>query len=184
MSDASPILRRDLGDGQQRRLFLSIDELRQIRRETGRGFYSLYTKFADAEQGADIHEVEAILRLALIGGGCDPREASQLVAYYCSPPRPMRKVYIMAHEVLGAAWNGSEGGDSRDPGGPMQEAAIDGMFDEMEANMLRAGLDPAFMRNRSIAEIQQVMNILMRRKGSAPAPDQETFNAIKRGFKR
>ena len=60
MSD-SPVIHVDLGDGKRRRLFLGADELRQIKKEIGRGFYSFYISF---DRDAEPDEVAAVLRLA------------------------------------------------------------------------------------------------------------------------
>lgn len=176
---ASPVIRGDLGDGKQRRLFLSIDELKQIKRETGRGFYSLYTGFS---KDAEPEEVRAVLRLALIGGGLDPQQATELTDFYCAPPRPLKRVYLLAYECLGAAWNGMDqsGGETAD--GVLGVAAVDSMFDEIEAKLLKEGLDPAFMRNRSLAELQELMRLLSG-KNKVPPPDKAMFSAIRNTIK-
>ena len=63
MTPETPVIHADIGDGKRRRFYLGADELRQIKRECGRGFYTLYVNF---ERDAEPDEVQAVLRLALM----------------------------------------------------------------------------------------------------------------------
>ena len=176
MSD-SPVISADIGDGKRRRFFLGADELRQIQREAGRGYYTLYTQFA---HNAEPAEVRAIIRLALIGGGCAPAEASEVVEYYGNPPRPLRQIYMLAFDCLSAAWNGSEPGKS---GARLTASEMDAYFVELEASMLKAGMNPEIIKGKSFAEVQALMKV-MNSGDEKPAPDAETFQAIKRTAKK
>lgn len=179
----SPIIHRDLGEGIERRLYLGADELRQIKREGGRGFYSLYTNFAE---NAEPDEVEAVIRLGLIGGGMAPAEASQISGYYCKPPRPLKDVYILAYELLSACWEGADPAKEAPEDKPgMSTEDMDNFFEILESKFLKAGWDVSSLRNKSFAEIQILMKLLNDKKeaSEAPAPDAETFYAIKRASK-
>lgn len=177
MSD-SPVLHADLGDGKQRRFFLGGDELAIIKREAGRGFYSLFVNFG---KDAEPDEVRAVLRLALIGGGASPSEASELVAYYATPPRPLKTAYLLAYECLSAAWNGAE---QKTGGKPLTVAEMDRYFTDLEAEFVKAGADVSVLRGKSFAEIQALLAAMREDKGPAPAPDADTFNAIKASMKK
>lgn len=175
MSDRKvPIVYADIGDGKERRFFLGADELRQVKRECGRGFYTIYMHFSE---DADADEVRAILRLALIGGGASPDEATSLTGYYCSPPRPLKAVFLLAYKCLDAAWAGTEASTSDKA--PPTEGEINEFFTRIEATLLRNGMDLSVMRNRSFGELQAIMQILEKGPGGPDAPDKETFNAIK-----
>lgn len=172
MSD-SPVIHADIGDGKRRRFFLGADELNQIKREAGRGYYTIYTQFA---QNAEPHEVRAILRLALIGGGESPKEASEIVEYYCNPPRPMRDCYVIAFDCLSAVWSGYE---ARSGGQKASVAEMDRYFTDLEAAFAKNGLDATVLRGKSFAEVQDLLDAMRRKGGEGPAPDADTFNAIK-----
>lgn len=173
----SPVIHADIGDGKRRRFFLGADELRQIQREAGRGYYTLYVQFA---QNAEPHEVAAILRLALIGGGCVPQEAAEIVEYYAAPPRPLRRAYMLAFDCLAAAWNGTETSKS---GSRLTPSEMDAYFVELEASLLKANMDPDVIKGKSFAEVQAIMRAMSADK-EAPAPDADTFNAIKSAAKK
>lgn len=175
MSD-SPVIHADIGDGKRRRFFLGSDELAQIKREAGRGFYTIYTQFT---QNAEPHEVKAILRLALIGGGETPKDAGEVVDYYCAPPRPLRDCYMIAFECLSAVWNGYE---SKKGGQSATVAEMDSYFTDLEAAFAKGGLDVTALRGKSFAEIQDLL-AAMRGEADAAAPDADTFNAIKAASK-
>ena len=176
MSD-SPVIHADLGDGKRRRLFLGADELRQIKRETGRGFYTIYTQFM---QNAEPDEVRAILRLALIGGGEPAKEATEVTEYYCAPPRPLKDAYLTAFECLSACWNGFT---PKSGGAKLSVAEMDSFFTELEAALLKSGKDVSAIRGKSFAEVQELLAAM--RTGDKPAaPDAETFNAIKATVKK
>ena len=176
MSDG-PVIHATLGDGKQRRFFLGGDELALIKREAGRGFYSLFVNFG---RDAEPEEVRAVLRLALIGGGADPSEAADVVAYYASPPRPLKTAYLIAYECLEAAWNGAE---SKTSGLRLTTAEMDSYFVDLEAAFIKGGGDPSVLKGKSFAEIQALMNALRGQDG-ATAPDAGIFNAIKASAKQ
>lgn len=176
MSDI-PVITADIGDGKRRRLFLGADELNQVKREAGRGYYTLYTQFfANAEP----HEARALVRLALIGGGCVPQEATELADYYGNPPRPLRQFYTLAFDCLAAVWNGLEASGG---GTKLAPSEMDAYFVELQASLLKAGMDPSVIKGRSFAEVQDLLRAISP-KPDAPAPDAETFEAVKRAAKK
>ena len=190
MSATTPILKRDLGDGVTRLFYLSGDELRRIKLECGRGFYTIYTNFA---QNAEPSEVATILRLALVGGGLPPHEALQLVEYYCAPPRALRPAYLLAYEVLEASWSGVEKTSDPDEAAEARAATpaeLDGYFDEVEAQLVAAGFDAGVVKGKSFAEVRVLMDGIRRiqkkdaDKEKPPAPSAAEFNSIKESAKR
>ena len=176
MSD-TPVIHADLGDGKKRRLFLSGDELAIIKREAGRGFYSLFINFG---KDADPEEVRAVLRLALIGGGADPAEAADVVAYYATPPRPLKAAYLIAYDCLSAAWNGA---DQKSSGKPLSDEETDRYFIDLEAAFVKAGSDASVLRGKSFAEIQDLLKALGGKEDAA-LPDADVFKAIKASAKK
>lgn len=169
----TPVIHADLGDGKRRRFFLGADELRLIKREAGRGFYSIYSTFFET---AEPHEVEAIVRLALIGAGEDPPTAAELTGYYCTPPRSVEHAYLLAFKCLEAAWKGSE---PRKEGRQLSIEEMDRFFIDLEAEFIRKGGDPSCMKGKSFAELSELMRVLGEDKEKPAAPDAETFAAIK-----
>lgn len=181
----SPVVERDLGDGVARRFMLTSDELRMIKRECGRGFYTLYSNFAaDAEPD----EVATVLRLALIGGGMDPLEALTIVNYYARPPRPLKAAYLLAFEVLSACWAGVELDQKKSDEGPVTDEDLDLFFDRIEAKLAAGGGDTSVIRGKTFAEVQQLVRLS--RQGAkedqdgGSAPDDDMFNAIKQQGKK
>lgn len=177
MSD-SPVIHVDLGDGKRRRLFLGADELRQIKKEIGRGFYSFYISF---DKDAEPDEVAAVLRLALIGGGETPKDALDLVSYYATPPRPLKDAYLACFQALNAAWAGTD--PKKGAGRNLTPAEMDNLFVELEAGMIKGGKDLSLLKGKSFAEIQAVFATLNEDQDTA-APDAEAFNAIKAANKK
>lgn len=178
MSDV-PVIHADMGDGKTRPFYLGADELRQIKRECGRGFFTLYINF---ERDAEPDEVQAVLRLALIGGGEAPKDALELVQYYAAPPRPMKDAYLLAYRALHAAWAGAE---QSDKGGQRRSREeIDSFFTTVEAALVKGGLDTSVLRGKSFAEVQELF-AAMNKDGEQPAaPDAATFEAIKKATKK
>lgn len=172
----SPVIHADIGDGKQRRFFLGADELQQIRRECGRAWFTLYKEFS---KNADQFEVQAVLRLALIGGGETPKEAAEIASYYCTPPRPLMPVYLLAHDVLNALWLGWT---PRKQGAGVTASDMDNYFTDLEAQLIKKGHDPAIIKGKSFAEIQLLLEAL--RDDEAAAPDVEVFAALKAGMKK
>lgn len=173
-----PVIHADIGDGKRRRFFLGADELRMMKREAGRGYYSIYSTF---HEGTEPHEVEAIIRLALIGGGETAAEAGEITGYYCTPPRSLERAYSLAFDCLNAAWKGSKPASS---GRVMTTEEMDSFFDDLEADLIRKGHSPEIIKGKSFAEIQDLLNRL-RKDGDKPdAPDADIFNAIKKSGKK
>lgn len=175
----SPMVQLDIGDGVERTLFLGVDELRQIKRACGRGYYSLYTNYA---HDADPDEVYTVLRLGLIGGGMAPLEAKALCDYYTRPPRPLKDVYLMGYQVLQAAWNGVESAASpKDAATPRE---MDEFFANLEAELIKAGLPTDWLKGKSFAEMQEVLTAMSRGANGPEAPDDATANAIKGALRK
>lgn len=172
MSD-SPVIHADIGDGKRRRFFLGWDELAQIKRECGRGWYSLFIGF---EREAEPVEVAAVLRLALIGGGETPKEAHEIASYYAAPPRPLRDAYMLAYRCLNAVWAGAEpqkGGDK------MTADDLDKFFANTEAAMVRGGKDTSVLRGKSLADVQAMFTAMAKGDDASSAPDGDVLHAIK-----
>lgn len=177
----SPVAKADLGDGVERDFFLGSDELRQIKRLCGRGFYSLYMNYT---VDADPDEVYEVVRLGLIGGGLPPKDAKELCDYYARPPRPLREVYLLAYKVLNASWNGAEEVKNNASSRPMTAEQMDNFFEDLEGALVKQGKPTDWIKGKSFAEIQAALAVQARKNPSAgPAPDADTFNAIKNTMK-
>lgn len=175
----TPVILANIGDGKQRRFFLGGDELRQIKTETGRGFYSLYINF---DKDALPEEVAAVLRLALIGGGENPRDAGDIVGYYATPPRPIQYAYQLAFDCLNAAWVGSD--KHAKSGKKSSPSEMDDFFITVEAALLKVGLDTSVLKGKSFAEIQAVFSAMNNDPEKVDAPNADTFEAIKKSAKK
>ena len=173
----SPIIEADIGDGEQRRLFLGRDEIRLIEQETGLGVWSLYLAFSNGQ--VTHQQVERIVRLALIGGGLDPKEALALSQYYCAPPRPLKAAYILAHSVVESCWNGVEAKKEKKAGGKLTAAEVDGALRIIEANFARNNI-PVDLKGMSLAEVIKLHDRVFGEGDKPEAPDEDTFNAIKK----
>lgn len=176
--DKSPVIEADIGDGGARRLFLGRDELRLIEQECGAGFYSLYLSFSQGN--VSLEQVGRVLRLALIGGGMDPKEAMGLVQYYAAPPRPLKTAYLIAHQVMEACWSGYPA--TKKEGPPPDPAGIDTLLRTVEANIARAGYSMD-LSGLSLAEVAKLHNLVFGSE-KPPAPDAETFHAIKQASRK
>lgn len=170
----TPVIHADIGDGKRRRFFLGADELRQMKREAGRGWFSIYSNF---ERDVEPDEVAAVLRLALIGGGESPKDASEIVGYYAFPPRPLEDAYMLAYRCLHACWAGAD--KSADGGQKLTTKEIDEFFSVLEAQLLKGGKDLSVLRNRSFGELQDIFAALKNAEDGPAAPDAETFKAIR-----
>ena len=170
----SPVIHADIGDGKQRRFFLGADELKQIKRECGRSWFALYQEFG---RNADQIEVQAVLRLALIGGGMPGSEASELVQYYCFPPRPLQDAYLLAYDCLSDAWKGVK---TTGKGRSLSVEEMDAFFDDLEADLIRKGHSPEIIKGKSFAEIQGMLARLSEGGESPAAPDEDMFAAMKK----
>lgn len=170
----TPVIHADIGDGKRRRFFLGGDELRQIQREAGRGYYSIYSTFHEA---AEPHEVQAIIRLALIGGGLRAAEAADIADYYCTPPRALQDVYLLAYDCMSAAWRGSKPAGK---GKPLSVEEMDAFFNDLEADLIKKGYSPDIIKGKSFAEIQSLLGRLAADADKPEAPSADMFAAIKR----
>ena len=177
----SPIIEADIGDGEHRRLFLGRDEIRLIEQETGLGVWSLYLAFSNGQ--VTHQQVERVVRLALIGGGLDPKEALALSQYYCAPPRPLKAAYILAHSVVESCWNGTDEGEAKKSGKKLTTAEIDGALRIIEANFAKAGA-PVDLKGMSLAEVIKLHDRVFGEGDKPEAPDEDTFNAIKKAHKK
>src|SRR5689334_22820566 len=76
----------------------------ELERKTGAGIGSLCRRlFAGEFSHADITET---IRLGLIGGGANPKEADALVAAY-AVARPLFEIYPLAVSILEVLWFGA-----------------------------------------------------------------------------
>lgn len=100
MTDTSH--RAFFGDAE-RTFTLTPELIIELERKTGAGIGALCSRlFARQFRHADITET---IRLALIGGGTDPKEAAVLVAAYAG--KPLLEPYALAVAILDALWNGN-----------------------------------------------------------------------------
>lgn len=177
----SPIIEADIGDGEQRRLFLGRDEIRLIEQETGLGVWSLYLAFSNGQ--VTHQQVERIVRLALIGGGLGPKEALALSQYYCAPPRPLKSAYILAHSVVESCWNGVDEKKEKKAGKKLTAAEIDGALRIIEANFAKNNI-AVDLKGLSLAEAIKLHDRVFGEGDKPEAPDEDTFNAIKKAHKK
>ncbi|WP_245739512.1 gene transfer agent family protein [Paracoccus homiensis] len=161
----------DIGEGRERRLFLGVDELRQIKKETGRGFFALFSQF---HLNAEPDEVQAVIRLALIGGGMSPSEAEDIATYYATPPRPMRKAYEAAHKVLSAIWNGIDPQDGAKDGERVSDDQMDRLIDRILGSALKNGAS-IDTRNLSIADLLSLVRAANDDPDDKPAAPVDLF---------
>src|SRR5947209_5634848 len=76
----------------------------ELERKTGAGIGSLCRRlFAGEFSHADLTET---IRLGLVGGGADPKEADALIAAY-AVDRPLFEVYPLAVSILEVLWFGT-----------------------------------------------------------------------------
>lgn len=180
--DKTPIIDADIGDGETRRFFLGRDEIRLIEQETGAGFYALFLAISNGQ--ASLQQVERVVRLALIGGGLAPDKANGIAQYYCSPPRPLKTVFVIAHRVLEGCWNGvddSKGDAAKKP--KLTAAEIDGLLRVVESNFIRSGYS-FDLSGLSLAEVLKLHDQVFGVDDKPSAPDEDTFNAIKKAHKK
>jgi hypothetical protein len=90
--------------GDQRRTFrLTPDMIMELERVTGRGIGGLARSLFASD--FRLLEITEVIRLALIGGGTEPQEATALIAAYVVP-RPIMEPYGLAVSILQTAMLG------------------------------------------------------------------------------
>jgi hypothetical protein len=108
MPDA-PSFRTFFGD-QDRTFRLGPELVTELERKTGRGIGGLCRDLF----AGDFHllAVTETIRLGLVGGGTDPKEAASLIAAYVTP-RPIMDAYALAVAILETAMLGRTGKKGR-----------------------------------------------------------------------
>ncbi|WP_242217253.1 gene transfer agent family protein [Shinella zoogloeoides] len=102
MSEREPI-RQFFGDAEYA-FHLPPELVIELERKTAHGIGGLFRRFLASDFGfSDLTEV---LRLGLVGGGMDPKEASALVATYAAI-LPVTRLYLTAMPVLDALMSGT-----------------------------------------------------------------------------
>lgn len=103
-----PVHRQFFGDAE-RNFVLPPELIGELERKTGAGIGGLCRRlFAGDFRHADILET---LRLALIGGGEDPKTAHALIEAYAAH-RPLSEILPVAVAVLEALWFGKAAPDA------------------------------------------------------------------------
>ncbi len=92
-----------LGD-TERRFHLTDPMIRELERVSGVGIGALYQRAVGMT--FQLKDVSETIRLGLIGGGTEPKEAAQIVETYVHN-RPMSETYPLALDVLDARWIGA-----------------------------------------------------------------------------
>ena len=162
----SPVIQFRLGDGIDRRGFLGLGELKELRRLTGMGPVKLSRVMGDDPDPEHICEV---IRLALIGGGADPAEAKGVAEYYCRPPRPMETAWTAAMALMGAWWKGiPKAAQGRAPS-PTDDVDLTGL----EADAIRMGLSLTDWRQMSVGEFIDLRQRFTAEGGRPAAPDED-----------
>ncbi|MBL0937181.1 MAG: gene transfer agent family protein [Rhizobiaceae bacterium] len=91
------------GDGE-RAFALPYHMIEELQRKTGIGFGALFQRLRTMH--FSIADISETIRLALIGGGTDPKEAAALVATYVQA-RPLADSIPLAFAILETVWLGS-----------------------------------------------------------------------------
>ena len=120
MSEA-PTHRQFFGDDEYA-FALTPDLMIELERKTGTGIGGLCRRLF----AGDFRHVEVLetIRLALIGGGAEPENASALVATYAAT-KPLGETFLLAVAILETAWFGTP---------ETQEINVRPPADEKEAN--------------------------------------------------
>lgn len=101
MNDRQPV-KQFFGDAEHE-FHLPPDLVVELERKLGSGIGAIYRRFLNSEFGfSDLTEV---LRLGLVGGGADPKDAAMLVTTYASRMTVM-KLYMSALPVLDELMSG------------------------------------------------------------------------------
>jgi hypothetical protein len=91
------------GDGE-RDFRITPELILELERKTNAGIGSLCRRlFAGDFAHADLCEV---IRIALVGGGADPKDAASLVTAYAIS-RPLSEIYPLAVSILETLWFGA-----------------------------------------------------------------------------
>ncbi|MDF1598253.1 gene transfer agent family protein [Mesorhizobium sp. YIM 152430] len=91
------------GDGE-RTFALPFPLIEELQRKTGVGIGALFQRMRSLH--FSIADISETIRLALIGGGNDPKEAAALVATYVQT-RPLADSIPLAFAILETVWLGS-----------------------------------------------------------------------------
>ncbi|MCM2504087.1 gene transfer agent family protein [Aureimonas altamirensis] len=89
---------------QERTFMLAVPQIVELERQTGTGVGALAQRIMRREFA--LNELHQIIRLGLIGGGTDPKEATDLMAAYVYP-RPIEEAQLIAINVISAAYFGT-----------------------------------------------------------------------------
>lgn len=162
----SPVIEFRLGDGVDRRGFLGIGEIKELRRLTGMGPVKMARVLAD---DPDPEHIAEIVRLALIGGGADPREALALAGYYCQPPRPMETAWTVAMALMGAWWRGIPKQAQRTEGTEPEDVDLFAW----EADAIRIGMTVEALHRMSVGEWLHLRRKFTEGGDKPPAPDAD-----------
>lgn len=87
--------------------------IRELEAATGAGIGALVRRVIETRQFA-YADLEATIRLGLIGGGTDPKTAARLVANYL-PARPLEEAMLLAMAILAAVFFGASREEPLDP---------------------------------------------------------------------
>lgn len=169
----SPVIEFRLGDGIDRRGFLGVGEIKELRRLTGMGPVKLARVLAD---DPDPEHIAEIVRLSLIGGGADPQEALSLAQYYCQPPRPLEVAWRTAMAMMGAWWKGIPKPSKVKPATTRDDVDIA----QWEADAARCGIGIEALHRMSVAEWLELRRKFTEDADKPEAPDAATFRAMKR----
>jgi hypothetical protein len=97
-----------LGDGDKA-FKLTPDLMEELERKTGIGMGALCRRVIANE--CTLAEQHEVIRLALIGGGTDPKEAAALIATYVRPRLPIEN-WNLAGSIMALAYYGDDGKES------------------------------------------------------------------------
>lgn len=93
------------GDGEKLFAFNTKAIITELETKTGHGIGALFRRFQQSDYSFD--DVTEIIRLGLIGGGMDPKDADRLVSTYAIG-RPISELFKVADGVITALFFGSE----------------------------------------------------------------------------
>jgi hypothetical protein len=93
------------GDGEKVFAFPSRELIEELEHKTGQGIGALFRRFRQSDYS--FSDVTEIIRLGLVGGGTDPKEADRLVSVYAIG-RPLAEVFAVADGVITTLFFGTE----------------------------------------------------------------------------
>ena len=110
------------GDAEYAFDLAPVHIIRELEAVTGSGIGGLINRVIETRhfQHADL---EAVIRLGLIGGGTDPKTAARLVANYL-PARPLEEAMLLAMAILAALFFGASREEAPNPAPDPNAAAI------------------------------------------------------------